>query len=206
MRNHKSLILSLFLAAAFLARPASAIHLTLSYRVLERTIERELFRDQGRYYLAGSPADDCSYTFLEQPRLGAEGERIVLRLQLSARLGQEVLGQCVGPGEDVEVVVSGVPRIEGTSVTVADPEMSFPNNPRYGELHEAVLAPFLSGPLKEALRFDLGAELRSLAEGAGREGYRLQISGLSLSGLRAAPNQLEVEIDLQAAVTEGSAR
>jgi len=195
----------LFLLAVFLAAPAAAIHLTIAYPVLERTLDRELFREQGRYYLAGGPDDDCSYTYVEQPRLGAEGARLVLRLHLSARLGREVLGQCVGPGEAFEVVISGVPKIEGTSVTLADAQLSFPEHPRYEVLHEPLLAPFITGPLAQALRFDLAAEIRRLTEGAAREGYRIQIGGLVLSGLRAAPGQLEVDVDFRASVTAGPA-
>lgn len=201
MRNYRLPAIMAVLATALLATPGAGIQVMISYPVLERAVAKELFREEGRYYISGSSADACSYTFVERPRLGAEAGRLVLRLHLSARLGQAILGQCVGPSEAFEVVVSGVPKVDGGSVVLADPLLSLPDRPQY----EGLLRPFVTGPLAQALRFNLAAEIGRLTEGAAREGYRIQIDGLVLSGLRAAPNGLEVEIDFRATVTASPA-
>lgn len=45
----------------------------------------------------------------KEPRVSAVGERLQIRFLFAARAGKEVAGTCVGPGDNFDIVVSGVP-------------------------------------------------------------------------------------------------
>ena len=73
----------LFLAI-FLAVPALSADIELRYAALERLIAEQLFTQDGRRYVRGTPSTPCQFAYLEAPRLsspaGADG-----RLKSSAR-------------------------------------------------------------------------------------------------------------------------
>jgi len=200
LKNRLAAVLLVF-ALAGLAAPLEGMQLTVSYRVLERVLEKGLFRDQGRYYVSGSSDDDCNYAYLARPRLGVDGGRLALRLHFNGFAGAEVGGQCLGSGDEFDFVVTGVPKVEGGSLVLGDPQLSLSGRPAY----EALLQPIVTGPLAQALRFDLAAELDHLVAGAAREGLRVRISGLEIFNPRATPGWLEVGVELSAALTEGAA-
>jgi hypothetical protein len=58
----------LFLAI-LLATPALAADLEVRYAALERLIGEQLFTQDGRRYVKGTPAARCEYAYLEAPRL-----------------------------------------------------------------------------------------------------------------------------------------
>ena len=62
-----------------------------------------------RHYLQGGPEDTCAYAFIQEPRVSAVGERLQIRFLFAGRAGKEVAGKCVGPGDNFDIVVSGVP-------------------------------------------------------------------------------------------------
>ena len=53
-------------ASALLATPAKAIELNISPQALERTLNKQLFTESGRYYLRGKPGSAC-YAYAEDP-------------------------------------------------------------------------------------------------------------------------------------------
>jgi hypothetical protein len=197
-RSRPAAVLSVLVLGLALAVPASAIQLMISYPVLEGMLQKSLFRDQGRYYVSGSSADECNYAFLERPRLGAQGGRLTVRLHFDAFTGAEVGGECVGSGDDFDIVVTGVPKVVGGTMVLADPQLSTSGRPAY----EAMLRPLVTGALAQGIRFDLAGELNRLAANATPEGYRVQISGVEISSLRPTSGWLEVGVELTAALTE----
>src|SRR5580700_808309 len=106
----------LFLAILFCV-PALAADLELRYAALERLIGEQLFTQEGRRYVRGTPTTRCEYAYLEAPRLsaatadGADG-RLKVRAKFSGRSAVDVLGRCVGMGDsfDLTIVASPVAR------------------------------------------------------------------------------------------------
>jgi hypothetical protein len=185
------------LALSLVAGRAWAVDLTIGYPVLEQAIREGLFDDHGRYYVKGGPADDCAYAFLEQPRLGAAEGRLALTLHFNGRAGAMILGKCVGPGDAFEVTLTGVPRLDGGVLSLADPRFTLPSRPAY----EQLLAPLLTGAIAESLRIDLGAEIERFTQAAAQGGYRVAITNLAFTDVRLAEDRVEVTLDFTGGVT-----
>jgi hypothetical protein len=103
----------LFLAI-FLSVPALAADLELRYAALERLIGEQLFTQDGRRYVRGTPATRCQYAYLETPRLSAAAAdgRLKVVAKFSGRSAVDVLGRCMGMGDsfDLTIVASPVAR------------------------------------------------------------------------------------------------
>jgi hypothetical protein len=195
MRRPVALAASLLLMLA--ASAAEAVDLAIDYGVLQRAIEEGLLQE-GRYYVTGGPGDDCAYTFLEKPRLGASGARLALTFHLSGRAGVVMLGRCVGPSDAFDVTLTGSPQLVDGVLSLGDPSFSLPSRPAY----EQLLAPILTDTIADALRFDLAAEIQRFTQAAAQEGYRLSITELTLTNLRVGADRIEVEVDFKGGVTQ----
>jgi hypothetical protein len=195
MRRSGTLAASLLLMLATSA--AQAVDLAIGYGVLERAIQEGLLED-GRYYVTGAPGDDCAYSFLERPRLGSSGGRLALTFHFSGRAGAVVLGRCVGAGDDFDVTLTGVPQLADGILSLGEPQFSLPSRPAY----EQILAPVLTDTIADSLRLDLAAEIKRFTEAASQSGYRLSITDLTLTNVRAADDRIEVEIDFKGGVTQ----
>jgi len=56
----------------FAAVPAFAADIELRFDALERIISEQIFTQEGRKYVRGTPATKCQFAYLEAPRIGAD--------------------------------------------------------------------------------------------------------------------------------------
>ena len=195
MRRPGTLAASLLLMLATSA--AQAVDLAIDYGVLERAIQEGLLKD-GRYYVTGAPGDDCAYSYLEKPRLGAAGSRLALTFHFSGRAGAVVLGRCVGASDAFDVTLTGVPQLVDGILSFGEPQFSLPSRPAY----EQILVPILTDTIADSLRVDLAAEIQRFTEAAVQQGYRLSVTELTLTNLRVGAERIEVEVDFKGGVTQ----
>src|SRR5215469_18364672 len=74
---HLRTIALIFAAPVLLATPAMAIELNISPQALERTLNKQLFTQGGRYYFRGKPGSAC-YAYAEDPKVSFNGDRVVV--------------------------------------------------------------------------------------------------------------------------------
>ena len=95
---------------------ARAIELNISPQALERTLNKQLFTQDGRTTFAESPASAC-YAYAEDPKVTFNGDRIVVHVKAHAKLGTSLHGACLGVAlnteGDVSVFLMGKARRSG---------------------------------------------------------------------------------------------
>ena len=109
---HLRAIALIFAATAL---PAKAIELNISPQALERTLNKQLFTQDGRYYFKGKPGSPC-YAYAEDPKVSFNGDRIVVHVKAHAKLGTSLHGACLGVALNTEGDVSVLP--DGTGETI----------------------------------------------------------------------------------------
>ncbi len=87
--------------------------LTLGASTIQKLVAQQLFNRQGRWYLLDN--GPC-YAYLEHPRTRLTGGRLLLDAHLSARVGVDMGGNCLGSGFASNVTLSG--RLIGKASTV----------------------------------------------------------------------------------------
>jgi hypothetical protein len=109
-------IIVLFCLTVAIPRPVNAATLTLGIATVQKLVAEQLFSEQGRWYLLKGTC----YAYLESPRTWLAQGRIVIEAHLSAQLGVEMQGGCVGSGFASKVVMSGRPTGAGTTVSMTE--------------------------------------------------------------------------------------
>lgn len=105
----RTLVAGLLLFLFNLDDAGAAAKIDVAYASIERIVSTTLLTEGGRRYLQGGPDDTCSYAFIQEPRVSAVGARLHLRFLFAGRAGKQVAGKCVGPGDNFDIIVSGVP-------------------------------------------------------------------------------------------------
>ena len=109
MRSLFKLTLLNFVWIAVMVVEVEGATLEIAYSSLERIIVNRVMTEGGLYYMQGDPSSTCRYAFVQEPRVGAEGGRLRITVLFAGRTGTEVAGQCVGAGDNFDLVISGVP-------------------------------------------------------------------------------------------------
>src|SRR5450432_2956673 len=192
IRSIRSTLL-LVLTAALFAPHAPAVQLKVSRQALERTLKAQLFNAaSGRYYLQGDAATAC-FVYAEDPSVAFDGDRIVVRVHTSARLGAHVHGTCIGVGLAPNAAVSMVPDAEGETIGFRDARIERVSDSR--ELN-FVLMPFLSHKIPSGMKLNAATMLRQLlAQSLASTGYVMALDRLKIHSIVIDHDNLVVDLD-----------
>ena len=187
----KKLLLALCLSPTV----AAAGTFDIAYTSLERVIVMSVMTESGRHYLQGGPDDTCSYAFLQEPRISAAEGRLSIRFLFAGRAGKQVAGNCVGPGDNFDVVVSGVPRYASGEIFLDEATFTADNKlfDVFSQLIERQLEPLLRVPLEASLQQHL-AMLSSAGAG------RVEMNALDVTSIALGATSLTLVADYRIVV------
>jgi hypothetical protein len=190
----------LFLAIC-VAVPALAADLELRYGALERLIAEQLFTQDGRRYVRGTPAAHCQYAYLEAPHLaaaadGADG-RLKITAKFSGRSAMDVLGRCMGMGDSFDLTILASPVARKGVIAMDDVHVSTVKDSYYIRRVRAALTESFGKDFKIDVR-DQAKKL--LEQPAGDSHYRQELSGFDLSAVRVTPEALVLVVEFKLVV------
>jgi hypothetical protein len=87
------------LALLLLVSTAHAVDLKIQFGALERMLSEQVFSQDGRKYLQGTPAAKCNFAYLEKPRIEEFDGRLRVQAKFTGRSALNMFGQCVGLGD-----------------------------------------------------------------------------------------------------------
>jgi hypothetical protein len=188
----RSAALLILAALAVIVLPARAIELNISSQALERTLNKQLFTENGRYYLRGKPGSAC-YAYAEDPKVSFNGDRIVVHVTAHAKLGTSVHGACLGVTLNTEGDVSVLPDGQGVSIGFRDARVEHLSESR--ELN-FFLVPFLSSKLPQQMKVNAADLLRQLlTKSTETTGYDMQLEDLKIHSMQVQGPSLAVDFD-----------
>jgi hypothetical protein len=189
--NARTAALTLFALCLFSAR-AHAIDLKISNQALERTLNRQLFTQDGRYYFRGKPGSAC-FAYAEDPQVTFNGDRVVVHVKAHAKLGTSIHGACLGVTLNTEADVSVVPDAQGETIGFRDARIE-----RLSESPELnfFLEPFLRGKLPQQMKVNAATLLRQLlSQSKQATGYDMQLNDLKIHSMQVDGPALAVDFD-----------
>lgn len=177
---------------ALLVWPAHAIELSVSSQALERTLNKQLFNQNGRYYFRGKPGSAC-YAYAEDPKVTFNGDRIVVHVKAHAKLGTSLHGACLGVTLNTEGDVSVLPDGEGETIGFRDAHVEHLSESR--ELN-FFLEPFLQSKLPQQMKVNAADLLRQLlTKSTETTGYDLTLDQLKIHSMQVSGPELAVDFD-----------
>jgi hypothetical protein len=172
--------------------PARAIELNISPQALERTLNKQLFNQNGRYYFRGNPSSAC-YAYAEDPKVSFNGDRIVVHVKAHAKLGTSLHGACLGVALNTEGDVSVLPDGVGETIGFRDARVEHLSESR--ELN-FFLVPFLSSKLPQQMKVNAADLLRQLlTKSMESTGYDMKLDDLKIHSMQVQGPALAVDFD-----------
>jgi hypothetical protein len=184
----------------FFAGRAAAADLELRYAALERLIAEQLFTQDGRRYVRGTPAAHCQFAYLEAPHLaaadGAEG-RLRITAKFSGRSAMDVLGRCMGMGDSFDLTILASPVARKGAIAMDDVRVSTVKDSYYIRRVRAALTQSFGKDFKIDVR-DQAKKL--LEQPAGNSSYKQELSDFDLSAVRVTSEALVLVVEFKLVV------
>ena len=171
------------LLAGIAAPSVRAAEIVLEKPAVEKLLTQALFANNGRLNLKSG----VCYAYLETPSAELNGGRV-----LSARLGQEVAGSCLGVGLASWTTVSGRPTSNGGMVKLEDIRIDNVDDPTTRLLLEAGLVP----ALPKAIELDVLKAVRTMLQASGTS-FEVAVDSFSIQSVTAAEDRLAVKFDFR---------
>lgn len=83
----------------------ASVLLDLHFSVIEKALGQAVFTQEGRKYVRGSQTTRCSFAYLTSPKISGNGGRLFIRARFTGRSALDVLGRCVGLGDDFPLTI-----------------------------------------------------------------------------------------------------
>jgi hypothetical protein len=113
------------MAVALVALPALAADIDISFAALEKIIGQQMFTQDGRRYVKGAK-DECSYAYLEKPRIAGAGDKLRVTARFSGRSAMK-LGRClsaVSLGDSFDLTIFATPYANHGSILFKDVQVN----------------------------------------------------------------------------------
>jgi hypothetical protein len=187
------ILLALWLGAC----AAPGAELRLHFTALQKHLAEQVFTQEGRKYVRGSPGARCDHAFLENPALAGVNGELVIRARFSGRTALNIFGQCVGIGDAFDLAITAAPY-------VSEGRLGFRNvrvQPAKTGFYARRVSASLQQSLERELRFDLNAEAKRLLDKPkSASGYGQELSAFQVREVRVSADALILTLDFTLAV------
>ena len=185
--------------------PARCADLELHFNALERLVAEQLFTQDGRRYVKGTPAAKCQYAYLEAPHFtavgegsnGSDGARLKITAKFSGRSAMDVFGRCMGLGDSFDVTILAAP--------VARQGVIAMDNVRVTTVKDSYYIRRVRQALGETFGKDFKIDIRDQAKkllGQSNENsaFTRKLDNLDLNEVRVMPDALVLVVEFKLVV------
>ena len=181
----------------FAVVPAFAADIELRFDALERIIAEQVFTQDGRKYVRGTPATKCQFAYLEAPRIGAENGLLRVSARFSGRAAFDVRVGCIGLGDSFDLTIVATPVVRNGAMGFKDVKVSTTKDSYYIRRVRSALTQSFAKDVK----IDVTDQARKILEQQ-REGasYKVEMASFNLTEVRITPDSLVLAIDFKLVV------
>jgi hypothetical protein len=183
----------LFLAAV----PTFAADIELRFDALERIISEQVFTQDGRKYVRGTPATRCQFAFLEKPRIGADNGLLRVSARFSGRTALDLFGGCIGLGDSFDLTIVASPVMRNGAMGFKDVKVSTTKDSYYIRRVRAALTQSFAKDVKIEVKDQARKILEQTREGAS---YKAELASFDLTEVRVTPDALVLVVEFRLVV------
>jgi hypothetical protein len=180
--------------------PALAADLELRYGALERLVASQLFTQDGRRYVKGTPAAKCHYAYLEAPRFTAvdkaEG-RLKISAKFSGRSSLDLFGRCVGLGDSFDLTIQTSPVARKGVIVMDNVQVTTVKDSYYIRRVRQALTDSFAKDFKIDVRDQAKALLEQPRDNSS---FHQELSGFDLSDVHVTPDALVLVVEFKLVV------
>jgi hypothetical protein len=190
-------IRTLLFLVLLVAPAARAAEVEIHYTAIQKILAQEVFTQDGRRYVKGSPANKCSFAFLEHPELHGDNGRLSLKAHFSGRSALDVFGKCIGLGDSFDVYITAVPYYHSQSIGLKDVKVEA----RATGYYVRKVCAALGDSLRKQFDYRVADQAKRLLEQTAPQAvYRQEMVDFSVPRIQVMPDALVVTVDFRLAV------
>jgi hypothetical protein len=182
---------------------ARAADIEIHYTAIRKILAQEVFTQDGRRYVKGSPAAKCSFAYLENPELHGENGSLILKARFTGRSAVGVFGRCIGLGDSFDVYITALPYYHNQAIGLKDVhvESRTPAGAPRNTYYVRRVCAALGESLRKQFEYRVGDQAKRLLEQtAPQAAYRQELLDFSVPQIRVMPDALIVTVDFRLAV------
>lgn len=183
----------LFLAGA----PCFAAEIELRFDALERIISEQVFTQEGRKYVRGTPTTKCQFAYLEKPRIGAENGLLRVSARFSGRTALDLFGGCIGLGDSFDLTIVAAPVVRNGAMGFKDVKITATKDSFYIRRVRLALTQSFARDVKIEVKDQARKILEQTREGAT---YKAEMASFDLTQVRITPDALVLVVEFRLVV------
>ncbi len=183
-----------FAALLFLATcTAWAIEIEIRFPLLEKQLAQQLFTQDGKRYVKGTPKSKCNFAYLAEPHFASRDGQLLIQAKFTGKSSMDILGKCIGFGDSFDFeILSDLSTKDGT-LLLAKPTVKISSRDTY---YSRQVLKALQTSIGDAIRYPIREEMRKLlAAGSAASPYKVTISKLEIRSIHILPDALLVDVD-----------
>jgi hypothetical protein len=174
--------------------PSLAAEIELPFDTLDRIIAAQVFTQDGRKYVRGTPATKCQFAYLEAPHIGTDNGLLRVSARFSGRTAFDVFGGCIGLGDSFDLTVVAAPVVRNGALGFKDVKVSTAKDSYYIRRVRAALTRAFAKDVKIDVKDQARKILEQSREGAS---YKAEMASFNLTEVRVTSDSLVLVIDFR---------
>jgi hypothetical protein len=177
--------------------PSFAADIELRFDTLDRVIAEQVFTQDGRKYVRGTPATRCQFAYLEKPHIGADNGLLRVSAQFSGRTAFDVLGGCIGLGDSFDLTIVAAPVVRNGAMGFKDVRVTTTKDSYYIRRVRAALTQSFAKDVKIEVKDQARKILEQTHEGAP---YKAEMASFDLTEVRVTADALVLVVEFRLVV------
>lgn len=183
------------------AVPCFAADIELKFDALERIIAEQVFTQDGREYVRGTPATKCQFAYLEAPAIGSDNGLLRVRARFSGRTAFDVFGGCVGLGDSFDLTIFAAPMVHNGAMGFKDVKVTTTKNSYYVRRVRDALTHSFAKDVRIDVKDQARKILEQTHEGASyKVPYKTALASFDLAEVRVTPDSLILVVEFKLVV------
>lgn len=184
--------------AVLWASVASGAEVRITFPVVQRLMAEQVFTQEGRRYVSGNASRHCDYAYLENPRVGEWNGLLIIKARFSGRKAFDVMGRCVGLGDEIDLTIAATPVVKHGILALADVKVDTGGK-------DSFYTRRVSNALRESLErqfgLDVAGRARELLEQKDpKAGFVRQVSTFEFRQVKVGRDAVILDVDFAVTV------
>jgi hypothetical protein len=181
-----------------LAYTAHAVDLKIQFGALERMLSEQVFTQDGRKFVHGTPDARCDFAYLEKPRVEEADGKLLLHARFTGRSALNMLGQCVGLGDAFLARITATPVYKNGSIMLSAVKVTSGDHTGF---YVRRVCEALASSLERDFKYAIASAAKSaLEDPGGQPGYKRELRNFQLTAIGITPDALVLSIDFELTV------
>jgi len=171
----------------------NAIEIEIRFPLFEKQLSQQMFTQDGRKYVKGTPRTKCNFAYLAEPHFSSREGKLLIQARFTGKSSMDLFGKCVGFGDSFGFeILSGLTTKEG-ALLLDQPTVKILSKDSF---YSRQVLKALQKNIGEAIRYPIRDEMRKLlANGSASAPYKVTIPKLEIRNIQILKDSLLVDVD-----------